>query len=101
MAAWHFAADSFWIVRWNVLSARSISSGGCCPQVVDTAIWAHEHGYGSVMLQSGELRNEKRMAYLTGVCCEERREGSSAWCVLYQTTPLSLTLFFEWRVVVS
>jgi hypothetical protein len=45
------------------------------------------------MLQSGELRNEKRMAYLTGVCCGERGEGSPAWCAHYPTTLLSLTLF--------
>ncbi|CEM24053.1 unnamed protein product [Vitrella brassicaformis CCMP3155] len=43
-------------------------------QLLSIALWAHDNGYGSVMLQSGELNHPARMKYLTDVITAIRRE---------------------------
>jgi [FeFe] hydrogenase H-cluster radical SAM maturase HydE len=39
-------------------------------EVVDVALWAFDHGYGSLMLQSGELPTEKRLEWTVNVIKE-------------------------------
>lgn len=45
--------------------------------IVEIAKWAHEHQYGSVMLQSGELLSEKRLHFLCDVIRTIRAETTA------------------------
>ena len=41
-------------------------------EIVEAALWAFRQGYGSLMLQSGELATEKRLSFALDVVREVR-----------------------------
>ena len=49
-------------------------------EIIDAAMWAFRQGYGSLMLQSGELHTEQRQVFVEEVIREVKRLTKAEEC---------------------